>query len=86
MRGEKRATIEHGGSLPGYKSKLLIDPASRAAVIVLVNADDGPASDLAGGAMKIVSNPINKAATPPKRRPLPPPTWPGSKDSTASLR
>ncbi len=64
MRGEKRATIEHGGSLPGYKSKLLIDPASRAAVIVLVNADDGPASDLAGGAMKIVSNPINKAATP----------------------
>jgi CubicO group peptidase (beta-lactamase class C family) len=64
IRGEKRAAIEHGGSLPGYKSKLLIDPASRVAVIVLVNADDGPAGSLAAGAMKIVSGPIAKATEP----------------------
>lgn len=63
-RGEKRATWEHSGSLPGYKSKVLIHPAGKVAVIVLVNADDGPVTDLAAGAMKIVSGPIDKAATP----------------------
>jgi len=62
-RGEKRATLEHGGSLPGYKSMLLLNPASKVAVIVLINADDGP-RELAGAAMKIVATAIEKAATP----------------------
>jgi CubicO group peptidase (beta-lactamase class C family) len=62
-RGEKRADIDHGGSLPGYKSRLLISPASKVAIILLINADDGP-RELAGGAMKIVSEPIAKAAAP----------------------
>jgi len=62
-RAEKRADLEHSGSLPGYKSRLLISPASKVAVILLINADDGP-RELAIGAMKIVSGPIAKAATP----------------------
>jgi D-alanyl-D-alanine carboxypeptidase len=64
-RGEKRAEIGHGGSLPGYKSSLLINPASKVAVILLINAEDGP-RELAASAMKIVSGPIEKAATPPE--------------------
>jgi len=62
-RGEKRAEIDHGGSLPGYKSVLLLDPASKVAVILLFNADDGLRS-LAAGVMKIVAGPISKAAAP----------------------
>jgi CubicO group peptidase (beta-lactamase class C family) len=62
-RGEKRAEIDHGGSLPGYKSRLLIDAASKVAVILLINADDGPRT-LASGVMKIVAGPLAKAAVP----------------------
>jgi CubicO group peptidase (beta-lactamase class C family) len=65
-RGEKRAEIEHGGGLPGYKSKLLIDPSSKVAAIVLVHAEDGPASSLARGALKIVVAPLAKAAATPE--------------------
>ena len=64
-RGEKRADIDHGGSLPGYKSRLLISPASKVAVILLINADDGP-RELSSGALKIISGPIAKAAAPPE--------------------
>lgn len=70
-RSEKRAEIEHGGGLPGYKSKLLIDPSSKVAVIVLVHAEDGSASSLARGAMKIVAAPLAKAAAPPESSPAP---------------
>lgn len=62
-RGEKRATIDHGGSLPGYKSILLIEPAMKVAVILLFNADDGPRA-LAIGALKIVAGPIGRATAP----------------------
>ena len=64
VRDEKRPMIEHTGGLPGYASKLLINPACKVAVIALVNADDGPVAELAAGAMKIVSGPIQQAAAP----------------------
>jgi CubicO group peptidase (beta-lactamase class C family) len=67
-RGPKRAELGHSGSLPGFKSNLLIDPASKVALILLINADDGP-RDLASSAMKIVSAPIAKAATPAEAPP-----------------
>ena len=66
VRGKKRALIEHSGSLPGYKSKVLINPASKVAVIALINAEDGSVGDLAAGMMKIVAGPIDKATTPPE--------------------
>jgi D-alanyl-D-alanine carboxypeptidase len=63
IRGEKRADITHLGGLPGYVSSLLISPASKVAVVLLINADDDP-FELAKGAMKIVSGSIEKATTP----------------------
>lgn len=65
-RGEKQAEIEHAGGLPGYQSKLLIDPANKVAVIILINADDGPAGNLARMALKIVAAPLAKAAALPE--------------------
>jgi CubicO group peptidase (beta-lactamase class C family) len=64
LRRDNAILLSHGGSLPGYKSSLLIDPTSKVAVIVLVNADDGRAGELAKGVMGIVANPIAKAAKP----------------------
>jgi D-alanyl-D-alanine carboxypeptidase len=71
LRGEKRALIEHSGSLPGFKSKVLINPASKVAVIALINAEDGAPGELATGMMKIVAGPIDKATTPPEAPPAP---------------
>ena len=65
-RGEKRAEIEHSGGLPGYKSRVLIDPANKVGVIVLINAEDGPSSDLVRSVMKIVAAPVHKAVAPPE--------------------
>jgi hypothetical protein len=53
--------IDHGGSLPGYRSSLLLDPSSKVAVILLFNSDDGPRS-LATGIMNLVSGPVRNAA------------------------
>jgi CubicO group peptidase (beta-lactamase class C family) len=54
--------VDHGGSLPGYRSIVLLDPASRVGVILLMNADDGP-REMAAGMLKLVSGPIAKAAS-----------------------
>jgi hypothetical protein len=61
IRGEKRADIYHGGALPGYRSGLLINPASKVAVIALKNSDDS--LPLSRAVMNIVSSSIDKAAT-----------------------
>ena len=61
FRGEKRAEIGHYGIMPGYRSSMLINPSTKVAVIVLINADEGPL-DLARGAMKIVSSSIEIGA------------------------
>jgi CubicO group peptidase (beta-lactamase class C family) len=60
-RNDAGARIDHGGSLPGYRSSLLLDPSSRVAVILLINADDGP-RELTAGVLKLVAEPIRKAA------------------------
>lgn len=63
-RGEKRAEIEHSGGLPGYKSRLLIDPANKVAVILLTNAEDAPTHNLVRSVMKIVAVAVDKAVAP----------------------
>jgi len=60
-RNDAGARIDHGGSLPGYKSSLLLDPSSKVAVILLFNSDDGP-RNLATGIMNLVSGPVRNAA------------------------
>ncbi len=64
LRRDNTIFLGHGGSLPGYKSNLLIDPKGKVAVIVLVNADDGPAGELATGVLGIVAGPIATASKP----------------------
>lgn len=63
-RNDAGARIDHGGSLPGYKSSLLLDSSSRVGVILLMNADDGP-RELSTGILKLVAEPIGKAAASP---------------------
>jgi CubicO group peptidase (beta-lactamase class C family) len=60
-RSEGGARIDHGGSLPGYRSSLLLDPSSRVGVILLMNSDDGP-REMSLGILKVVAEPIRKAA------------------------
>ncbi len=60
-RNDSGARIDHGGSLPGYKSGLLLDPSSRVAVILLMNAEDGP-RELTAGILKLVADPVRRAA------------------------
>ncbi len=73
FRRDDTILLGHGGSLPGYKSNLLIDPASKVAVIVLINADDGPAGELARRVMQLVAGPIAEAAEPAEKRGKPDP-------------
>ncbi len=63
-RRDKTILLSHGGSLPGYKSSLLINPAGKVAVIVLINADDGRAGELANAVMGVVAGPIAEAVRP----------------------
>jgi CubicO group peptidase (beta-lactamase class C family) len=58
--GERRL-VGHGGGWPGHITRSLLDPATGLAVSVLTNAIDGPASELAVGAVKL----LDLAASPP---------------------
>lgn len=42
-----RVLVGHGGSLPGYRSHLLLDPVARVGVVVLSNREDTDAGGLA---------------------------------------
>lgn len=44
----------HGGSFQGYKSKFAIDVEREIGLVVLTNAIDAPAADLANGALQII--------------------------------
>ncbi len=50
-----RRMIGHGGSLPGYKNHLLLDPAGECGVIVLSNREETVAHGLAGEVMRALS-------------------------------
>jgi hypothetical protein len=47
----------------------MIDPAQKLGIIVLTNANDSPQDRFAGGIMKILSGPIEKAAVPTETPP-----------------
>jgi len=61
--GERRV-VGHGGGYPGHITRSLFDPDARLAVVVLTNAIDGPAAELAVAIVKL----IDLAA---KQEPLP---------------
>ncbi len=58
--GERRL-VGHGGGWPGHITRSLLDPVAGLAVSVLTNAVDGPAQELAQGAVRI----LDLAAAPP---------------------
>lgn len=58
--GERRM-VGHGGGWPGHITRSLLDPVAGLAVSVLTNAVDGPALELAVGAVRL----LDLAATPP---------------------
>lgn len=49
-----RRVLGHGGGYPGHATRTLFDPVDRFAVAVLTNAIDGPAEELATGAVKLI--------------------------------
>ena len=51
--GERRL-IGHGGGFPGHITRTLLDPVDGLTVVVLTNAIDGPAKELAQGIVKVV--------------------------------
>jgi CubicO group peptidase (beta-lactamase class C family) len=51
--GERRM-IGHGGGFPGHITRTLLDPVDGLTVVVLTNAIDGPARELAQGIVKLV--------------------------------
>jgi CubicO group peptidase (beta-lactamase class C family) len=50
----QRRLVGHSGGFPGHITKSVVDPADSLAVTVLTNCIDGPASEFALGAVKLV--------------------------------
>jgi CubicO group peptidase (beta-lactamase class C family) len=50
----ERTLVGHGGGFPGHITRTVLDPADGLTVVVLTNAIDGPAQELATGVVKIV--------------------------------
>lgn len=54
-RSEHRRLIGHGGGYPGHITRTYADPSTAVALSVFTNAIDGPASELALGALAIIA-------------------------------
>lgn len=52
----KHRTVGHGGGFPGHITRTLLDADDGLVVTALTNAIDGPASQLAGGVLKLVDD------------------------------
>jgi CubicO group peptidase (beta-lactamase class C family) len=61
--GERRM-IGHGGGFPGHITRTLLDPVDGLTVVVLTNAIDGPARELAQGIVKLVDVALDAAKDP----------------------
>ena len=64
-RREDRTLVEHGGSLPGYRTQVSICPDEKIAFIVLTNADDGEPSFYIEQAYTMIAPALRKATAPP---------------------
>lgn len=49
-----RRIVGHGGAFPGFITATRFDPEQRLVVVVLTNAIDGPAAELANGVVRLV--------------------------------
>jgi D-alanyl-D-alanine carboxypeptidase len=55
---DERRLYGHGGSFQGYQSRFGFDPERELGIVVLTNAIDAPATDLAKGAMQTIDHVI----------------------------
>ena len=61
--------VGHGGGCPGYITQYLMNPKDRIAVVVLTNAGDGAAYDLALGGIKLMTAAIGDISEMPTDTP-----------------
>lgn len=61
--GERR-TFGHGGGFPGQITRSMADPAAGLVVVVLTNAADGPANDIAKGILGVVDHHVTRVGQP----------------------
>jgi CubicO group peptidase (beta-lactamase class C family) len=66
--GERRM-IGHGGGFPGHITRTVVDPVDGLTVVVLTNAIDGPARELAQGVVKLVDSALDGAKQTPDEEP-----------------
>lgn len=69
---DQRVTVSHSGWVGGYRSHLVLSPAERTAVIVMINADDGDPEAIATRALAMSAPAIAAAvrsAAPPESVP-----------------
>ncbi len=52
----ERTLVGHGGGFPGHITRTLLDPRDGLTVVVLTNAIDGPAEELAIGVVKLLDH------------------------------
>ena len=63
-RDEDITIVSHGGGCPGYITSFSMAPAQKIAAVVLTNAGDGPAGDLAVDILKTIGPAIEKSVSP----------------------
>jgi CubicO group peptidase (beta-lactamase class C family) len=56
--------VGHNGGFPGFITATRIDPRAQLVVVILTNASDGPATDLAAGVVEIIDCALGARKTP----------------------
>ena len=75
LRMGERTWVGHGGAVPGFRTQVQVIPASRMAVIVLTNADDGLPLQYVERALSWVVPALAAAAPAAATAPAWDPTW-----------
>jgi CubicO group peptidase (beta-lactamase class C family) len=65
-----RRLVGHSGGYPGHITRSLFDPDARLAVVVLTNAIDGPAGDLAASVVKLIDLAASQEPSPDNGTPF----------------
>ncbi|MCB0689641.1 MAG: beta-lactamase family protein [Saprospiraceae bacterium] len=55
--------VGHGGSCPGYRSTIVIDPVKRVAAVIMINAQAVNPSKYAKGILALLAKAVNETAT-----------------------
>ena len=65
-QADDRTVVGHGGGCPGYITNFSMVPKEKIAIIVLTNAGDGPAGNIARNSLNTIIAASNEAKTPPE--------------------